>query len=257
MYRMKRKMFVATLLLCLSCVACLKATSARMWESGAAKGDFFYYEMYGVFTSSDPNAVIEVPPFERNTTDWVRIDITGVSGSIVYQVYTLHFKNGTESKFDLQTDLDPSNAGDFNFAERGIPICAANLDVGDPLPTVQLTIKETLIRTYSSGERETNFVSWNTSEDWGYCYFDRKTGMLVELYRVHSFVNPVTGEVINKADFVKMTSSSLWKVTEFPTKIMLLLLITCALLSFVIIAVTRNPDSNKRNRCLESIRFGD
>jgi hypothetical protein len=169
----------------------------------------------------------------------------------------MHFKNGTERPHYLQTDLDPSNAGDFNFSKMGVPICAANLDVGDPLPTVELTIKETLIRSYSGGEREINVVSWNFSDDWGYCYFDRKTGVLVELYRVHSFVNTVTGEVVNKTDVVKMTKSSLWEATEFPTKIILPLFIACALLSFVIIVVTHKPNSKKRNRCLESIRFGD
>lgn len=208
---MKRKIYAVVLLLSLTCFANLKATSSMSWKPGVAKGDFFYYEMYGVFTSSDPNAVIEVPAFEQNNTDWVRIAITGVSGSVVYQVYTLHFKNRTE-KFELKTDLDPSNAGNFNFSEMGVPICAANLDVGDPLPTVQLTIRETLIRTYSSGEREINLVSWNISDDWGRCYFDRKTGMLVDLYRVHSFVNPATGETIYKADVVKMTRSSLWEI---------------------------------------------
>jgi hypothetical protein len=211
---MKRKICAAFLLLSLTCFAHLKATSSRTWEPGVAVGDFFYYEMYGVFTSSNSSTVIEVPAFERNNTDWVRIDITGVSGSVVYQVYTLRFKNRTE-KFELKTDLDPSNRGDFNFSEMGVPICAANLKVGDPLSTVQLKIRETLIRAYSSGERETNLVSWNISEDWGRCYFDRKTGVLVDLYRVHSFVNPVTGEVIYKADVVKMTRSSLWEVTEF------------------------------------------
>ena len=212
---MKRKICAVLLLLGITCFAHLKTTSYRMWEPGVAKGDFFYYEMYGVFTSSNPNAVIEVPAFERNNTDWVRIDIAGVSGSVVYQVYTLHFKNRTE-KFELKTDLDPSNRGDFNFSEMGVPICAANLKVGDPLPTVQLTIREILISAYSSGERETNIVSWNTSEDWGRCYFDRKTGMLVDLYRVHTFANPVTGEVIYKADVVKMTRSSLWEIKGFP-----------------------------------------
>lgn len=212
---MKRKIYAIVLLLGLNCFANLRATSSRTWEPGVAKGDFFYYEMYGVFTSSDPNAVIEVPAFEQNNTDWIRIDITGVSGSVVYQIYTLHFKNRTE-KFELKADLDPSSARTLNFSEMGVPICATNLNIGDSLPTVQLTIKETLIRTYSSGERETNLVSWNISEDWGRCYFDKKTGMLVDLYRVHSFVSPVTGEVIFKADVVKMLSSSLWKITDVP-----------------------------------------
>lgn len=206
---MKRKMCASILLLSLSCFAYLMATSARTWEPGVAEGDFFYYEMYGVFTSSDPTAENKVPAFEQNTTDWVRIDITGVSGSVVYQVYTLHFENRTET-FELKTDLDPSNAGTFNFSEKGVPICATNLNVGDPLSTVPLIIEEKVVRTYSGGERETNIVSWNTSEDWGYCYFDRETGMLIDLHHVHSFVNPVTSEVIYKTDIAKMTRSSSW-----------------------------------------------
>jgi hypothetical protein len=174
---MKRKACAAVLILSLTCLAQFKATSSRIWEPGVAKGDFFYYKMYGVFTSSNPNAIIEVPAFEQNNTYWVRIDITSVSGSVVYQVYTLRFKNRTET-FELKTDLDPSNRGNFNFSEMGVPLCAANLKVGDPLPTVQLTVKETFIKIYSSGERETNLVSWNISEDWGRCYFDRKTGIV-------------------------------------------------------------------------------
>lgn len=210
---MKRKIFLTILLLGLSCLTNLRAASHRSWEPGVAQGDFFYYEMYGVFTSNNPNTVIEVPPFEQNNTDWVRIDIANISDTVVYQVYTLHFKNETE-KFEMVTDLDPNNAGDFNFSKMGVPICAANLDVGDPLPTVRQTIKETLITTYPSCERETNLVSWNISEDWGRCYFDRKTGMLVDLYRVHSYINQITGDVIYKADIVKMTSSSLWEMKE-------------------------------------------
>jgi hypothetical protein len=176
---MKRKTCAFVLLLSLICFANLKATSSITWEPGIAKGDFFYYEMYGVFNSSDPNAAIEVPPFEHNNTDWVRIDVTGISGSVVYQVYTLHFKDRTET-FELKADLDPSKRGDFNLSAKGVPICASNLNVGDPLPTVQLTINETLMRTYLGGERETNVVSWSVSDDWGCCYFDRKTGMLVD-----------------------------------------------------------------------------
>ena len=214
---MKKAIYAVVLLLGLTCLANLQATSFRNWEPGVAKGDFFYYEMYGIFTSSNPNAVIEVPAFEQNNTDWVRIDITSVSGSVVYQVYTLHFKDRTE-KFEFKTDLDPNKLGRFNFSEKGVPICAANLNAGDPLPTVQLAIKETSIRTYSSGEREANVVSWNISDDWGRCYFDRKTGMLVDLYRVHSFINSVTGEVVYKADVVKMTRSSLWEITELSAK---------------------------------------
>ena len=72
------------------------ASMAETCISGVDRGDFSCYEMYAVFTSSDPFAVIEVPEYEQNNTDWVQIDVTEVSGSVVYQVYTIHFKNKTE-----------------------------------------------------------------------------------------------------------------------------------------------------------------
>ena len=185
---------------------------AQSLTPGVAKDDIFYYTMYGHYSSSDPDAVINVPPFEANNTEWMRIEITGVFDSTINHVYTLHFFNGTESCIDGQTDLTRSL--DFSSGFAGVPIFATNLSAGDTLSSVQLTINETLVWSYPSGEREINHVSWNSSEDYGDCYFDKKTGMLVDLYRVHSFVNPNTDEVIRKADIVKMSSSSLWTVQE-------------------------------------------
>lgn len=220
---MARGLSIAILVLFLSCFAGAKVALARTLAPGVSEGDAFYYQMYGVYTSDNPNAAIEVPAFEANNTEWVRIEITGVSSSIIYHIYILHFKNGTEQVIGGQTDLTRSLNFSSGFA--GVPICAANLNVGDKVSTVQLTVNKTLMRSYPSGKRETNYVSWNMSEDWGYCYFDKKTGMLVDLYRVHSFVNSTTHEVIKKADVVKMTNSSLWVVPEFPTFLFPLLLI--------------------------------
>jgi hypothetical protein len=215
---MKEKLLVATLIMCFLFISSGETISAKSWTAGVAEGDFFCYEMYGVFTSSDPNDTIEVSAFEQNSTDEVRIDITGVSGSVVYQTYTLVFGNETR-KFELNTDLDPGNGDEVSFSELGVPVCAANLSVGDSLPTVELRVEETLLRTYPSGERETNHVSWNTTLDYGDCYFDKKTGMLAELNRTHLYVNPVTNRVIKKADIIKMTNSSFWSATEPPLQV--------------------------------------
>jgi len=209
----KEKLSVTTLILFLFLIIFAEAILAKSWTPGVAEGDFFCYEMYGVFTSSDLNDFTEVSAFEQNNTDEVRIDITGVSGSVVCQAYTLYFGNETK-KFELETDLDPGNAGIFNFSELGVPIFAANLNVGDTLPTVELTVEGTLLRTYPSGERETNHVSWNSTLDYGDCYFDKKTGMLAELNRTHLYVNPVTSRGVRKVDIIKMTNSSFWSAAE-------------------------------------------
>ncbi len=239
---MKKASPFVILLLLLYCFASAKTTSAKTWEPGVSKGDFFFYEIYGVFMSSNSDTVINVSPFERNNTDWLRIDINDVNGSIVHQVYTVQFKNGTQGVFAKQTDIDPSSYNSYDFTSNtGIPICATNLDVGDKLPTVQLVVNKTFVKTYPSGGRETNLVSWNFPDDWGYCYFDKKTGMLVELNRVHSFVNPVTGEAVNKTDVVRMTRSSLWEVSASQAEIVLPLFIIYVLLIVTVVMVTHKP----------------
>lgn len=210
---MKEKLIVASLLLFLSFFIHTKATLTNTSLSGVDKGDFACYEMYAVFTSSDPHAVIKVPEYEQNNTDRVRIDITAVSGTVIHQVYTIHFENESET-FKLKIDLDPSNTSSQNLSDLGIPICPANLEVGNTLPTVELAVEETLIRIYPSGEREINHVSWNSTLDYGKCYFDKKTGMLVELNRTHSYANPITDEVVEKVDIVKMTNSSFWWISD-------------------------------------------
>ncbi len=93
------------------------------------------------------------------------------------------------------------------------------------MSTVQFTINEPLVWNYPDGKREISHLLWNSSEDSGDCYFDRKTGVLVDMYRVHSFINPDTNEVIRKADIVKMTSSNVWVLPEFPSFMFPLLLV--------------------------------
>jgi len=214
----KPRLRVTTLILFLFLIFSIEATLAETWTPGVVEGDFFCYEMYGVFTSSDPNEIIEVSAFEHNITDKVRIDITGVSGSVVHQIYTLYIGNETQ-KFEFKTDLDPSNTRNLSFPEMGVPICAANLNVGDSLSTVELIVNDALIRNYPSGGREINHVSWNTTLDYGDCYFDRKTGVLVELNRTHLYVNPISNRVMAKVDIVKMTESNFWSAPESPFQV--------------------------------------
>ncbi len=97
---------------------------------GVEKGDYFTYEMYGVFTSNRSNSTMLIPQFEYNNTEWVRIDITSVEDSIVCQVYTLHFKNGSETEFSYETNVNPANQSNV-FAGQSVPICAANMGAGD------------------------------------------------------------------------------------------------------------------------------
>jgi hypothetical protein len=198
------------LLISLFSITCTSADS--IWTPGVCKGDYFYYEMYGVYQTNQSSLVI--PQFEYNNTDWTRIYITHIEGSIVDQIYTLHFKNGSETSFSFKCNVDPANKSSLKFNEKGVPICAANLTVGDTVPTDETVIDETINRTYECGIRKTNHAFWNTSIDWGDIYFDCETGILVELHRTHRFVGNGTGEVVDKTDVIKISSTNRWQVTQ-------------------------------------------
>jgi len=251
---MKKKTLIITSVLLLSLFGSALSVSAQTLAVGVAEGDVFYYEMYAHYASSNPDTVIKVPPFEQNNTDWVRIEITGVSGSIVSHVYTIHFKDGNETRINSQTDLTSTSGWSIGF--RGIPISPANLKAGDTVPMDNLTVKETVMRAYPSGMRETNLAAWNVSTDYGYCYFDRQTGMLVELNRVHLYINSKTGEVISKTDIVKMTNSSFWVKANFPVSLPLLVLVVATAFGTASAAENfvrkKNQKEKKRSMAVDS-----
>ena len=189
------------------------STSSITFTPGVVSGDYFAYEMYGVYTSNRPNATIVIPEFEKNNTDWTQIIVTAVSGSTVKQTYTLHFKNGSELEFDFETDVNPQNQGAFKISEKGVPICAANLNPGDREPTAKIILNDTVARAYSDGVRELTHACWSQTDEWGNIYFDGETGMLVGLKRTHRFVNPDTGNIVEKTDIIRLINTSRWQVS--------------------------------------------
>ena len=40
--------------------------SARTWKIGVYGGDYFAYEMYGIYTSNRSNTTLSIPEFEKN-----------------------------------------------------------------------------------------------------------------------------------------------------------------------------------------------
>jgi len=196
---------------------------------GVSVGDVFVYEMYGYFTSQDPNTTINVPAFEANNTEWVKIEITNVSNTTIYHTYTLNYFNRTQEVFKGQTALIGNSSINQDF--RGVPICPTDLKIGDWLPTLPLKVNNTLKWNYPDGPREVNYVQWSTSDDIGSCYFDKKTGMLLDLNRTHLYTSPTTNQTIKKTDIIKMTQSDLWIIQQenlLPT--LLIIAITTAII---------------------------
>ena len=190
----------------------ISATYQRTYTPGVAAGDNFTYEMYGVYTSDIPNITLAIPEFEKNNTDWTQIQITEITGSLIRQTYTLHFKNASEFQFDFETDVNPQNQEIFKISQQGVPICAANLDSTDKIPAANIFLNDTVERTYPDGERILSHACWSQIDERGNIYFDRQTGMLVELERTHKFTNPITGTITEKTDIIKLIDTNRWQV---------------------------------------------
>ncbi len=238
---MKRRLAFAVLALLLFSLVGLNLVSAESGLVGVSEGDVFVYSMTAAYVSTVSNATVEVPEFEANNTDWVRIEITNINDSVVYQVYTLHYKNGTDQVINGQTDLaNNSSYMQESGGFRGVPMCPPNLTVGDSLQTLQLTINETIVWAFPSGNREVNHVYWTNELEVGDIYFDKQTGILVDMYRQHAFINTQTGEVVKKADIIKMQSSNLWTIPEFPTYLYPSLVLVTASIGLLLFRKTKN-----------------
>jgi hypothetical protein len=243
------------LLLLFSLLLSGNAFAARTWIPGVGEGDYFIYEMYGVFISNRSNTTLVIPQFEYNNTQWVRINITRIEGSLIHQVYILHFKNESESELDFKTDVNPANEKS-SFSGQSVPICAANMGTGDRVPTTGLTLNETVSRAYASGLRDTNHAVWNDSDDWGSCFFDKETGMLVEFLRTHRFTNSVTGEIVEKTDVINLINTNRWEIgtPQLPTTLYFVVVVAVIFALLSLIAVTYRFVAKKTRNCPAAIK---
>jgi hypothetical protein len=169
--------------------------------SGVKAGDEFIYNIQGFWSSQDPDAVMSESFLQLNMTEWFKVTVTGVSGSEVSINTTWRFTNGTEleASNNINVETGMTFPSDTYYA-----IYAAGLKSTDfvrPHGPDRSTVNATSNRLYASGSRETNRVSLvqesydanNPDRTWTEntnIYFDKQTGILVELRDVNIYTNP-------------------------------------------------------------------
>jgi hypothetical protein len=205
------------------------AAAAQERTVGVTEGDWFNYGINSSWNSTDPNVLSPPSAYGDletvNETEWVKMTITGVSGTNVSVRYLTHYKNGTEEIGDGYMDVDTGDE-----ANAALTIISANLGVNDNLYTSgdysTWTINETITRTYPDGVKNTNHInmtyefSWTLNETEIYffqavnLYWDKETGVLVE----DSFeVYNQTGEYLTTWSVgSRITGSTVWTIPEFP-----------------------------------------
>lgn len=237
-----KKFFLLFILASVLVVASVIANPDR--TVGVSVGDWFKYEDITVtWSSNDPNASkvwygMDLEMY--NQTEWVKVEITGVSGTNVTIQGIQHFKDGTEEISDGWVDIDTGDG--VNATSM---IVGANLNEGDPIYTAgeysNWFINETITREYPGPDssRETNHI--NMTYAYNYTippdidinyfysmnfYWDTTTGVIVE--DSFEMINQ-TGEYLTAWSMAfKITESNVWIVPEFPNLIAWLIVIGTA-----------------------------
>ncbi len=207
---------------------------------GVASGDVFRYSYTGYFNSNDPHAVQPSSFSWINQTDYFMVNVTGVSGSSVNFETMLRGLNSTNSigvcSMNVGTGMasisgygGPSGANNFYFMARNVGMMGRMFPSSDNSPTINGTI----MMTYAGGQRLTNHFTTSTTQNGmtvdSDFYFDQATGMMVEWRQETLQTN---GNLqINSTQMMKITSSSVWVIPEFPPSIVVSAFIVGAFVS--------------------------
>jgi hypothetical protein len=228
---MVKKLYITILIAVILCVIASAAIllnqpfsnqpPATTVVAGVAVGGTFTYDIKGLARVIDSNATIPENFFQLNMTKWYRVTITHVTNAEVSFNTTWRFSNGTEIEKTGKVNIETGKDNSLDFWA----IYASGLNAGEfarPFGTDRLAINATEERTYNDGERETNRVSLEnqfydaddptlsrTYDDYLSIYFDKQTGMLVELVDVKLYSSP---QIILTLQW-KIIESNVWNIS--------------------------------------------
>ena len=215
---------------------------------GVANGDVFRYGYNSYFNSNDPHAVPPASFSSINQTDYFMINVTGVSGASVNFGTMLRGLNGSSSlgvcSMNVGTGMvsisgygGPSDASNFYFMARNVGMMGRMF----PSAVVSPTINDTLMIPYAGGSRLTNhFVTSTTANGMRVnsdFYFDQATGMMVE-WRQETVQTSGTLQT-NSTQMMKITTSNVWVIPEFPTPIMASVFIVGMSVSVAVLGIAK------------------
>ncbi len=207
---------------------------------GVSPGNEFIYDIEYIFSSTNQSIVIPESLLDLNKTDYYQVTITEIVEKKVSFQTKWGFINGTEIEGTGSINLETGIAGVGDFWA----IIGSNLNTGErihPIYPDHIFINDTQIRNYGSGgNRETNLIdltfTYVDQEDpsiyfveYSQTYFDKQTGMLVELIDSTVYTDPVATETLTW----KIKETNIWVVPEFPSGLIISLFMISSLIGVV------------------------
>jgi hypothetical protein len=170
-----------------------------------------------VFFSSPPAYFIKL-----NETQQIQIQITKVSGSIINITVTKHFLNGTKNVNEGYVDI----ATGVIEAPYGFLIMRSKVSENQQVyPSGgHQTISGTSIRSYLSGQRETNSYITQTDSGKMQMNVDKLKGIAVDYF--YQTQETSEGYTTTIKETLTNTNAEVWSVNpEFPSTALLMLLL--------------------------------
>jgi len=213
---MKTNLLATLLLLSLLATTISETAFAQTVTVGVNPGNTLEYTYTLFWNSTDPTATIPPEYTALNKTQLIQITIKSVSGSLINMDITKHFKNGTESTQNGNTDVD-TQLIDIPYS---FLIIRANANPNEAIyPSGgHATITETVLKTYEMGQRETNYYLNEDTDENTYekveIYFDKTTGIATEYSCEYS--ETADSHVTTTKETVTLDTTILWAIPEFP-----------------------------------------
>jgi hypothetical protein len=218
---MKQKFGTIMIILLLATIS-TPLVLAQTVTVGVNPGDTFNYSYSTNWDSTDPAATVPTQYEELNTTQFIRVTVITVSGSLINVDITRHFNNGTEQTRNGNIDVD-TQVLEIPYSAL---IIRANSNPGEKIYPAggHATLTDTETRTYDVGQIDTiRYVSPDSTGDNTQkteIYYSRTTGVGVE----YNFVSQETS-----GSYVTTTRETLlitsWVIPEFPSTALLVLLL--------------------------------
>ena len=203
-------------------LATTATASAQSVAPGVSEGEVFEYNYSLIWTSTDASATPPNDLVEYNNTQKIEFKITDVSGAKISVDFSRLFKNGSRSTQSGSIDVESGTV----TVPYGFLIVGANLTKNQQVyPTGgHQTITDTVMRSYPSGQRETNVLGGGDSSQTTAIYFDKIKGIAVD----YSYeIRETSGnDNIVSTERLTNTNSAIWTaIPEFPTIALLLLIL--------------------------------
>jgi hypothetical protein len=237
---MKPNLTTIIIILCLAIIS-TPLVSAQTVTVGVNPGNTFNYSYKINWDSTDPHAIVPTQYEELNTTQFIRITVITVTGSLINVDVTRHFNNGTEQTQNGNIDVN-TQVLEIPYS---VLIIRSDANPGEKIyPTGgHAILNDTGTRTYSIGQVDAvRYVSPDTTggnSEKTEIYYDRTNGVAVE----YNFISQETsGSYITTTRETVLISS--WVIPEFPVTTVLMILLLA--IPILLIAYKKKTLSNHK-----------